>query len=182
MVIQGSINNLLQTVGVAARLSPQYEEMIGERRGKTEAAAKKAEIGVETEASRKAADISRQAYIEAKAEAVAKGKAATYEQLTGQRKALGAHIANVEKLRVYEPSEKLEQELQSLYKEYEPIDKEYQERRIEYSERGYKAAETKRAKKAEAERQAAEALALEQEKAEKSKAFRQMFTEGGRFK
>ena len=174
-VIQGSINNLLTTAGVAARLSPGAEEKIAERKGRAEAIAKKAEIGAETEASRQAVDISRQAFEETTG-------AKTYAELTGRKKALGAHIANLEKYRTYAPSEEIESELQSLYKEYEPLEKQWSERRAEFSERGHKAVQTRRAKKAEAERQAAEALQLEQERAKQSEQFRQMFTEGGRYK
>ena len=174
-VIQGSINNLLTTAGVAARLSPKYEEMMGERRGRAEAAATKAEIGAETEKSRQAADISRKAYEETKG-------AKTYEQLTGRKKALGAHIANVEKYRVYAPSQELENELQQLYAEYEPIEKEWALRKEEYSQRAHKAVATKRQKQDAAKRAAEEALQLEQERAAKSEQFRTMFTEGGRWK
>lgn len=174
-VIQSSINNLLTTAAASFRLSPKYAEQEATKRGVAEATAKKAEVGALTEASGKAAEISRQAYQQTEG-------AKTYEQISGRRKALGAHIANLEKLRVLDPSAEIEAELQKAYGEYSPLDKKYQERRAEYSERGHKAAATKRQKQEAAKRAAEEAAAAEAERVRQSEQFRNMFTEGGRYK
>lgn len=166
-VIQGSINNLLTTAGVAARLSPYAEEMIAEKRGKTEAAAKIAELEAKAgPASQKATEI-----IDKQKSYLTKGGAAdlrrTAEQFEGSEAELDKAIGYLQKAEALSPNAERQQLLEKAYVSKAEL---------------RKGALSKRQKQLEADKKAEEELALKQEEKAKSEQFRQMFTEGGRYK
>ena len=166
-VIQGSINNLLTTAGVAARLSPKVELKLAEQKGAAEAEAHKATVEAEAvPATEKAQQVIKgtEAYFTKSGAANLKYSA---EHLEGQEKELDKAIGYLQKAEALSSTPERQSLLESAY---------------ETKSKLRSGVEEKRKRKAEAERQAEEALALEQEQKQKSEQFRQMFTQGGRFK
>lgn len=160
-VIQGSINNLLTTAGVAARLSPRAEEKIAEKRGVAEAQAKIAEVRAEAEpAAQKATEIiNKQSLYFTKGGTADLRRSA--EQFEGAEVELDKAISYLQKAEALSPNSERQQLLENAYASKSEL---------------RKGALSKRQKQQEAEKNASEALLLKQEEVKKSEQFRTMFT------